>query len=143
MILVDANLLLYAAIREYPRHQAAAHWLEERLNGTQPLGLPWPSLLAFLRLAVNPRIHEFPPSLADAWGLVREWLDCEPTFVPVPGPRHHEILELLVLRGCQQHRHVPDAHLAALAIEHGLVLATHDRGFARFESLRWELPLDP
>ena len=70
MILVDANLLLYAGIREYPRHAAAASWLEERMNGTQAVGLPWPSLLAFLRLAVNPRIHEFPPTLTDAWRLV-------------------------------------------------------------------------
>ena len=75
MILVDANLLLYAGIREYPQHESAAAWLEERMNGTQAIGLPWPSLLAFLRLAVNPRIHEFPPTLADAWRLVRDWLD--------------------------------------------------------------------
>ncbi len=141
MILVDANLLLYAGIHEYPQHDAAASWLEDRLNGTQAIGLPWPSLLAFLRLAINPRIHEFPPSLAEAWGLVREWLECESVFVPVPGPHHHEILERLVLASGQQPRHVPDAHLAALAIEHGLVLATHDRGFARFEGLRWERPL--
>ncbi len=143
MILVDANLLLYAAFREYPQHEAASAWLEDRMNGTQAVGLPWPSLLAFLRLAVNPRIHEFPPSLADAWRLVRQWLDCEPAFVPTPGPRHQEVLERLVLESCQQHRHIPDAHLAALAIEHGLILATHDRGFSRFEGLRWELPLVP
>ena len=143
MILVDANLLLYAAFREYPQHEAAGAWLEDRMNGTQAVGLPWPSLLAFLRLAVNSRIHEFPPSLADAWRLVRQWLDCEPAFVPTPGPRHQEVLERLVLESCQQHRHIPDAHLAALAIEHGLILATHDRGFGRFEGLRWELPLVP
>lgn len=141
MILVDANLLLYAAVREYPQHASASAWLEDRLNGTHVVGLAWPSLLAFLRLAINPRIHEFPPSLGDAWGIVREWLGCEPVFVPTPGPRHREILERLVLECCHQHRHVPDAHLAALAIEHGLVLATHDRGFARFEGLRFELPL--
>lgn len=143
MILIDANLLLYAGIREYPQHDAAATWLEERMNGTQAVGLPWPSLLAFLRLAANPRIHEFPPTLGDAWRIVREWLDCDPVFVPAPGPRHHEILERLVLESCQHHRHIPDAHLAALAIEHGLILATHDRGFARFEGLRWQLPLNP
>jgi len=69
-------------------------------------------------------------------------VDCEPVFVPAPGVRHHEILERL-LEACQQHRHVPDAHLAALAIEHGLMLATHDRGFGRFQQqgLRWKLPL--
>ena len=128
MILVDANLLLYAAIREYPQHEPAAAWLEDRMNGTQALGLPWQSLIAFLRLAVNPRIHEFPPALADAWALVREWLGCDPVFVPVPGPRHHEILERLVLESCQHHRHIPDAHLAALAIEHGLILATQVPG---------------
>jgi len=139
--LVDANLLLYAAIREYPRHETAVRWLEERLNGAQAVGLPWPSLLAFLRLATNPRLHEFPPTLAAAWTVVEDWLACEPAFVPTPGARHHEILERLVLACCQQSRDVPDAHLAALAIEHGLVLATHDRGFARFDGLRWERPL--
>jgi len=141
LILVDANLLLYAGIREYPQHAAAVAWLGERMNGTQAVGLPWPSLLAFVRLATNPRIHELPPTVADAWRLLREWLDCDPVFVPVPGPRHHEILERVVLDSCQQHRHVPDAHLAVLAIEHGLILATHARGFARFEGPRWELPL--
>lgn len=142
-MLIDANLLLYAGIYEYPQHEDAVSWLEDRLNGTQAIGLPWPSLLAFVRLAVNPRIHEFPPTLAEAWGVVREWLECEPVFIPVPGPHHQDILERLVLASCQHHRHVPDAHLAALAIEHGLVLATHDRGFARFEGLRWERPLGP
>ena len=141
MILVDANLLLYAVVREYPQHAAAVTWLEDRLNGTQPIGLPWPSLLAFVRLSTNPRIHEDPPALRDAWGIVREWLDCDPVFIPTPGPRHAETLERLLIECCEQHRHVPDAHLAALAIEHGLVLATHDRGFARFDGLRYELPL--
>jgi len=141
VILVDADLLLYAAIREYPHHAPAAAWLEERMNGTQAVGLPWPSLLAFLRLATNPRIHELPPTLADAWTIVREWLACEPAFIPTPGTRHHEIFERLLLDCCQQSRDVPGAHLAALAIEHGLILATHDRGFARFEGLRWERPL--
>jgi predicted nucleic acid-binding protein len=61
--------------------------------------------------------------------------------VPAPGPRHHEILERLILDRFQQHRHVPDAHLAALAIEQGSILAIRDRGFGRFEGLRWELPL--
>lgn len=141
MILVDANLLLYAAIREYPQHEAAATWFDDRMNGTQAVGLPWPSLLAFIRLAINPRVHEEPPTMNEAWNLVREWLECDPAFVPTPGPRHHEVLERLLLDGSPNHRNVPDAHLAALAIEHGLVLATHDRGFARFEGLRWERPL--
>jgi uncharacterized protein len=107
------------------------------------VGLPWPSLLAFLRLVTNPRVFEQPEPVAQAWDQVVAWLACETAWTPRPGERHAEILgELLALPGIQANL-VPDAHLAALAIEHGLTLYSTDGDFARFPRLRWTNPLQP
>jgi uncharacterized protein len=84
MILVDANLLIYAYASSLPQHESARTWFDERLNGTVPVGLPWPSLLAFVRLVANPRIFERPAAIADAWIQVEEWLECPPVRVPMP-----------------------------------------------------------
>jgi len=141
VILVDANLLLYAHVSGFAQHEAAREWLDEQLNGTAPVGLPWPSLLAFLRLVTNPRVFEQPEQTADAWSQVSAWLACEPVWTPNPGERHAELLgEILSQPGIHANR-VPDAHLAALAIEHGLTLCSVDGGFARFRNLRWMNPL--
>lgn len=75
MILIDANLLVYAFIRELREHDAALRWLDAQINRTSRVGLPWPSLLAFLRLTTNPRIFSSPPSLERAWRQVGEWLE--------------------------------------------------------------------
>ena len=88
MILLDANLLLYAANRAAPEHELARAWLDDWLNGTVPLGLPWPSLLAFVRLATNPLVVRHPVAAAEAWRQVEEWLECEPTWTPLPGDGH-------------------------------------------------------
>jgi uncharacterized protein len=112
---------VYAHVRGFARHERARAWLDERLNGTARLGMPWPSLLAFLRLVTNPRVFERPASPRAAWQQVADWLDCEAVWVPAPSD--------------------PDAHLAALAIEHGLALASTDGDFARFPVLRFENPL--
>ena len=141
MILVDANLLLYAANRRAPEHDRARAWLDDRLNGTVPVGLPWPSLLAFVRLATNPAILRHPAATADAWRQVEEWLACEPAWTPLPGEAHREIVGAFLKASWMTSRLVPDAHLAALAIEHGLTLASTDGDFARFTGLRWENPL--
>ena len=140
MILVDANLLVYAVNREAAEHEVARAWLDERLSGDPRVGLPWPSLLAFLRVAANPRIFPGALRLSEAWERVTAWLDQPPAWVPVPGPRHTEILGGLLSRE-RSPRLVPDAHLAALAIEHGLRLCTTDGDFARFRGLEWENPL--
>lgn len=141
MILVDANLLVYAHVRSLPRHAAARAWLDDQLNGGSPVGLPWPSLLAFLRLATNPRLFARPESMASAWGQVAAWLDCNAVWVPAPGERHRSVLESLLASPGMHGNLVPDAHLAALAIEHGLRLCSTDGDFARFPGLRWEDPL--
>ncbi len=141
MILVDANLLVYAHVASFPEHDAARNWLDKQLNGTNQVGLPWPSLLAFLRLVTNPRVFERAEPIADAWAQVRAWLGCDPAWIPQPGEGHAGLLgELLAVPGVQANL-VPDAHLAVLAIEHGLILCSTDSDFARFPRLRWTNPL--
>ncbi len=140
MILVDANLLVYAHVTSLPQHQTARVWLDERLNGSPPVGLPWPTFLSFVRLVSNPRIFEQPQSIADAWNQVGEWLACPVVWIPQPTDRHRDILGSL-LGAIGRSNLVPDAHLAALAIAHGLTLCSTDRDFARFPNLRWDDPL--
>ena len=141
MILLDANLLLYAANRAAPEHERARAWLDDRLNGTVPLGMPWPSLLAFVRLATNPLVVRHPVAAAEAWRQVEEWLECEPAWTPLPGDGHRAIISGFLRAPWMTSRLVPDAHLAALAIEHGLTLQSSDGDFARFPGLKWENPL--
>jgi hypothetical protein len=141
VILVDANLLVYASTSDLPQHARARAWLDERLGGSAPVGLPWPSLLAFARLVSNPRVFERPRPIADAWDQVEAWLDCAPAWVPLPTERHRETLGALLRADVPRSDLIVDAHLAALAIEHGLVLCSTDGDFARFAGLRWENPL--
>jgi toxin-antitoxin system PIN domain toxin len=142
MRLVDANLLLYAHVTVFPCHPAARSWLDDMLNGSAPFGLPWASLLAFVRLVTNPRVFEHPEPVADAWQQVEEWLDCPAAWIPLPTAKHREILGgLLAGTSSVKANLIPDAHLAALALEHGLLLCSTDGDFARFRQLRWENPL--
>ncbi|MDW8328672.1 MAG: type II toxin-antitoxin system VapC family toxin [Candidatus Bipolaricaulota bacterium] len=141
MILVDANILIYAHVSSSPYHKAARRWLEDQLNSTSQVGLPWPSLLAFVRLVTNPRIFEHPVSLAEAWNRVEEWLALPSVWIPQPTERHAQILGDFLKRVVDRSSLVPDAHIAALAIEHGLTLYSTDRDFARFPGLKWSNPL--
>ncbi len=143
MILVDANLLLYATVSDFPQHGRARTWLEERLNGRPRVGLPWVSLVAFLRIATNARIFPRPFAIADAWQRVGAWLAIPVVWIPTETDRYAEILGDLLLATASTNELVPDAHLAALAIEHGLTLCSTDRDFSRFRGLRWENPLEP
>jgi len=92
VILIGANLLLYARVSTFPQHEAARAWLDERLNGTAPVGLPWPSLLAYVRLVSNPRVFERPETLTTAWRQAEEWLDCPPICIPQPTDRHRRVI---------------------------------------------------
>ena len=141
MILVDANLLIYAAVDSFPQHERARQWLDGRLNGAAPVGLPWPSLLGFLRVTTNPRVFERPASVSGVWRQVVAWLGCECAWIPQPTERHRETLGTLLEAPGVQANLVQDAHLAALAIEHGLVLCSTDGDFGRFPGLCWENPL--
>jgi hypothetical protein len=143
VILVDANLLVYAVVREAPQHDAARRWLEEQVDTCPRVGLPWASLLAFLRLVSNPRVCQVPVPILVAWRQVTDWLQLEPVWVPQPTARHAEVLGRLLGLTPRGGNPVADAHLAALAIEHGLVLCSADADFAAFHELRWLNPLRP
>lgn len=141
MRLLDSNLLVYAHVRSFDQHKAAREWLDQRLASPEPLGMPWPSLLAFIRLVSNPRIFPHPEPIAQAWAQVKAWLDAPAVWIPQPTERHCDILDRLLSKTGLRSSHVPDAHLAALAIEHGLLLCSTDADFARFSGLRWENPV--
>lgn len=143
MILVDANILVYAHVADFDQHEAARDWLDDRLAGTAKVGLPWESLVAFLRLVTNPRVFASPLSGRAAMSQVRDWLSRPAAWSPAPTERHAELMtELLDVDGVRADL-VPDAHLAAIAIGHGLTLMSADTDFARFQDLRWEDPVAP
>ena len=141
MILVDANLLLYAHVSAFEQHKAARGWLDSQLNGTTRVGLPWPSLLAFLRIVTNPRVFQRPEPVHTAWEQVQEWLSCDVVWVPEPTERHATLLGKMLQASGVHGNLVPDAHLAALALEHGLTVCSTDGDFARFPGVRWVNPL--
>ena len=141
MILLDANLLIYAHVESFPQHRKARTWLDNQLSAAGRVAMPWASVLAFLRIVTNPRIFERPEAIGDAWRQVKAWFDVDSVWTPEPTQRHPEILGHLLTQGAGRANLVPDAHLAALAIEHGLVLCSTDGDFARYPDLRWENPL--
>ncbi|MGI8776027.1 MAG: TA system VapC family ribonuclease toxin [Acidimicrobiales bacterium] len=140
-MLVDANLLLFARDARSPFHARARDWLTEQLNGPVRVGLPWPCLIAFVRISTHPRAYEQPLDPDQAWQQVREWLDAGPAWTPAPTERHAEVLGGLIQRHQVRANLVPDAHLAALAIEHGVKVCSADTDFARFTEVRWVNPL--
>jgi len=141
VILVDANLLLYASISDFEQHEVARSWLDERLNAPIRCGLPWPTSLAFLRISTNPRIFPRPLSMTEAWQRVTIWLDLPNVWVPEPTEHHRELLDSFLSGIAGSSKLVADAHLAAIAVSHGLTLCSSDGDFARFKGLQWENPL--
>ncbi len=140
-MLVDANLLLYAVHKRAALHEAASAWLSEQLNGSRRVGLPWQSLSAFLRISTHPRAFERPLGPAPAGACVAAGLAAPAAWIPQPGPEHAELLgELMVGHGVRGNL-VPDAQLAALALEHGLSVCSNDTDFARFTEIHWHNPL--
>ncbi len=141
MILVDANLLVYAAIDSMPQHAQAKRWLDSKLNGNAPVGIPWVNITAFLRIVTNSRIFN-PPALPQAaWQTVAYWLDCKSVWIPQPSDNFYTIFSHLYAKTCPQGNLVPDTYLAALALDHGLILCSTDQDFSRFADIRWENPL--
>jgi uncharacterized protein len=139
--LPDANLFLYAYDSRSPRHGAARDWLEQTLSGAETVALSWTVLLAFIRLSTRSVVVEQPLSVDAAIEIVESWLDQPCVTVINPTERHAAILrELLSPLGAAGNL-TTDAHLAALAIEHGALLCSCDTDFARFRGLRWEDPL--
>ena len=141
MILIDANLLLYAYHPRSPAHERARSWLESTLSGAAPVGLAWVTILAFLRITTSPRIFERPLTMSEAEAAVSTWLARPSVAIVEPGERYWEILRALLSSEKVSGALVMDAALAALAIEHGATLCTTDRDFSRFRGLRNEDPL--
>lgn len=140
-MLVDANILLFAVDAASPFHQRARDWLTEHLNGPARVGLAWPSLVAFARISTHPRASANPLKPDDAWTHVAAWLDAPASWIPMPTDRHAEVLGNLIGRYQVPGNLISDADLAALAIEHGVGIASADTDFARFTEVRWENPL--
>lgn len=140
-MLVDANLLLYAVDSQSAHNLRATRWLTEQLNGAQRVGMPWASLAAFVRIATHPRAAAKPLAPDEAWDFVERWLSVSTVWIPVPTEGHAQIFGDLVKKYRLAGNLVPDGHLAALAIEHGLEVCSADSDFARFSEIRWRNPL--
>lgn len=140
-MLVDANILLYAVDDGSRFHERARAWLEDALNGSRRVGIPWVSLTAFVRIATNPRATAAPMQPGDAWSVVESWLDADPVWTPEPGVGHRSILGRLVTQMDLRGNFVSDAVLAALCIEHGLAMVSADSDFARFTDIVWTNPV--
>jgi hypothetical protein len=135
VILFDANVLLYAVDASSPRHGRARDWVEGALSGETTVGFPLASLLAFVRISTDPRVFDRPLDTGEALAIVQEWVDRPVTQVVEPGRRHWEVFAGLCERGRARGPLTADAHLAALAVEHGATLVTTDRDFARFDGV--------
>jgi toxin-antitoxin system PIN domain toxin len=142
MYLVDANILVYSTDEGSEHHDAARDWLDEQTAGVpRSVGLPWPTLLAYLRLVTNPRMYSPPAAPADAWQRIEDWLSRPAAWIPVPGPLHRQTLAEIVQSYRPTGNLVPDAHLAALAREHGLTVVSTDTDFAKFSGINWLNPV--
>lgn len=136
MIIPDANLLLYAYNQSAPEHEAAKRWWEDALSGGETVGLSWQSMTAFIRIGTNSRAFALPMTVDEATGLVSIWLARPMAKIVGPGPNHWDIFARLIKDGQCSGPLVMDAHLAALSIEYGATLCTHDRDFSRFEGVK-------
>jgi toxin-antitoxin system PIN domain toxin len=141
MIIPDVNLLLHAYNADSKVHSAAKDWWEQTVSGPRPVGLPWVSLLGFIRLITRRGVFPNPMPPGEAARRVRQWLAFPIVQIIHPGERHAEILFGLLEHLGTAGDLTTDAHLAALAIEYQAELASTDVDFARFPRLRWFNPL--
>lgn len=140
-MLIDANLLIYAVDETSAHHERAAAWIAAVLNGDRRVGLPWQSIGAFVRITTHPRVTSRPLTSRRAWEHVSAWLDADPTWIPPATERTADVYGRLVEAHRPTGNLVPDAQLAALAIEHGLTVLSADTDFARFPEVSWRNPL--
>ena len=141
MIVFDANLLIYAYDGGATQHGPARRWVEETFSGTDLVGIPWQAILAFLRFMTNRRLPGSRFSIDEACEIVDGWLDQPNVRLLAPSEQHWMYLRRVLVEGQSSGPLVSDAEIAALTIEHGGVLHTADRDFARFPGLRWMNPL--
>ena len=142
MIVVDANLLLYAYDSASAHHLRARRWVEEAFSGVEPVGLPWQSVSAFLRILTNTRLPGDRFSIEEAAGIIDEWAALPVVHLLAPGERHWAFFRRMLVDGKANGPLATDAELAALTLEHGGILYTTDRDFARFPGLKWTNPLE-
>ena len=140
MIIIDANVLLYAVNESMPRHARARGWFEDALNGSEAVGFTWIVLLAFVRLSTLRSLFPTPLPVTAALDLVDDWLAAPPAIVVHPTTRHATILRGLLSESGSAGNLVSDAHLATLCIEHGARICTYDRDFNRFSGLNVVTP---
>lgn len=140
-MLVDVNLLLFATDTNDPRHERAIEWWQDALSGPSRVALCWQTIGAFVRLTTNPRTVSRPLRPEQSWSIVQSWLDQPTVWIPQAGPKTAEIFGILVTQSHVTANGVPDAQLAALAIENGLAVYSHDTDFARWPECRWVNPI--
>lgn len=142
MAVVDADILLYAVNSSSPRHRSSRRWLEEALNGHEPVHLTWLALLAFIRIATLPSFSARPLTLAEALEVVDDWLAAPAAAVAHPTANHASVLAKLLNESGISGNLTNDAHLAAIALEHGTAVCTFDKSFGRFAGLKVVRPGD-
>ena len=141
MILVDANLLLYAEDTLSEFHDSARAWWERQLSGAEPVYLCWPVLMAYLRIGTNPRAFRRPLTVVEAIERIQSWFEQPCVRLIHPAEHHWIIFQRMLREGKAVDNLVTDAHLAALAVEHNCTLQSTDVGFARFKGLKWKNPI--
>jgi toxin-antitoxin system PIN domain toxin len=142
LILVDANILLYAEDASSPNHEAARTWWDKQLSGTDKVHLSWPVLTAFIRIGTNRRIFRNPLTINEATERVQSWLDQPCTDIVSPTEKHWSIFRGFLEKGQATADLVADAHLATLAVEYGCILYSTDSDFSRFPRLKWRNPFN-
>lgn len=140
MICLDVNLLIQATDPDAASHEAARQWFENEMNSGERVALPAFTLVSFLRLSSQPRVRRNPLSVAEAMDFVEGWLEWEAVWTPQPTEQHFALMSSL-LKAAPRSAMVNDAHIAALAIEHGLILCSADNGFRMFPGLKFHNPL--
>lgn len=141
MIVLDANLLLYAYNSSAPNHPQARKFIEAVFSGTEIVGLPWQTISAFLRIVTNRQLPGDRLPMEEAVALVEEWTALPVVHLLAPRERHWAFFRRMLVEGQASGPLATDAQLAALTIENGGVLYTTDRDFARFPGLKWVNPL--
>jgi toxin-antitoxin system PIN domain toxin len=137
----DANVLLHAVNTSAVQREPARQWLERALSGSEAIGFAWSAILAFVRVSSHPSLFPSPLPVSDAVATVQDWLAQPPAVIVTPGPRHLELLGGLLADTGTGGNLVPDAHLAALALENRATIVSFDRDFGRFAGVRLEVPL--
>jgi toxin-antitoxin system PIN domain toxin len=141
VILVDANLLLYAEDSLSEHHETARNWWDTQLSGSEAVALCWPVLTAFIRIGTNARLHKRPLTLKEAIERVQSWIDQPCVRIIQASEQHWELFQKMLRAGNATANLVSDARLAAFAVEHNCVLHSTDTGFARFRGLKWKNPI--